>query len=309
MAWRLLQSFEQCIESRVGNLMGFVKDVDLEAVPRWPTACCFAQFANLVDAAIFSRVNFNHVNSIPGANFRARVAYAARFRHRLIRGPAIQSHRQNTRHRCFPNPAVPAKNVAVRRPSLLNGILERAGNVLLPDYLGEFLRTVLTRQDLIAHGGQLIIREAWPSKIGLYCRLRRISGRDTLFHLDWGCGPGGGPMQLRLSTRIVDGIAVLDCAGRIVFGDESSLLLDTAKKMINENKRIVLNLSGVSYIDSGGLGTLVSLFTTAQKAGGSIKLANLTERVGDLLQVTKLLTVFEVYDSEEKALDSYRAGA
>ncbi|PYX20496.1 MAG: anti-sigma factor antagonist [Acidobacteria bacterium] len=116
-------------------------------------------------------------------------------------------------------------------------------------------------------------------------------------------------MQLRLSTRIVDGIAVLDCAGRIVFGDESSLLRDTAKKMINENKRIVLNLSGVSYIDSGGLGTLVSLFTTAQKAGGSIKLANLTERVGDLLQVTKLLTVFEVYDSEEKALDSYRAAA
>jgi len=116
-------------------------------------------------------------------------------------------------------------------------------------------------------------------------------------------------MQLRLSTRIVDGIAVLDCAGRIVFGDESSLLRDTAKKMINENKRIVLNLSGVNYIDSGGLGTLVSLFTTAQKAGGSIKLANLTERVGDLLQVTKLLTVFEVYDSEEKALDSYRAAA
>jgi anti-sigma B factor antagonist len=116
-------------------------------------------------------------------------------------------------------------------------------------------------------------------------------------------------MQLRLSTRIVDGIAVLDCAGRIVFGDESSLLRDVAKKLINENKRIVLNLSGVNYIDSGGLGTLVSLFTTAQKAGGSIKLANLTERVGDLLQVTKLLTVFEVYDSEEKALDSYRAAA
>src|SRR5439155_1164782 len=81
------------------------------------------------------------------------VAYAARFRHRLIRGPAIQSHRQNTRHRCFPNPAVTAKNVAVRRPPLLNGILERAGNMLLPDYLGKFLRPVLTREDLIAHGG------------------------------------------------------------------------------------------------------------------------------------------------------------
>src|SRR5438445_11076410 len=116
-------------------------------------------------------------------------------------------------------------------------------------------------------------------------------------------------MQLRLSTRIVDGIAVLDCAGRIVFGDESSLLRDTAKKLINENKRIVLNLSGVNYIDSGGLGTLVSLVTTAQKAGGAIKLANLTERVGDLLQVTKVLTESEVYDNMLIAIDSYRASS
>src|SRR2546426_8685779 len=141
--------------------------------------------------------------------------------------------------------------------------------------------------------GHLIILEACPAKIRLHCLLRRMSGRDTLFTLYWGCGPGGGPMQLRLSTRIVDGIAVLDCAGRIVFGDESSLLRDTAKKMINENKRIVLNLSGVSYIDSGGLGQLGLLFTTAQKAGGSIKLAHLTERVSDLLQGTQLLAVFE----------------
>src|SRR2546428_2876910 len=86
-----------------------------------------------------------------------------------------------------------------------------------------------------------------------------------------GLRTGGGPMQLRLSTRIVDGIAVLDCAGRIVFGDESSLLRDTAKKMINENKRIVLNLSGVSYIDSGGLGTLGLLFTSAQEDRGFVK--------------------------------------
>jgi anti-sigma B factor antagonist len=116
-------------------------------------------------------------------------------------------------------------------------------------------------------------------------------------------------MQLKLSSRTVDGIAVLDCAGRIVFGDESSLLRETARKLISENKRVVLNLSGVNYIDSGGLGTLVSLYTTAHKAGGSIKLANLTERVGDLLQITKLLTVFEVHDSVEKALDSYRKEA
>jgi anti-sigma B factor antagonist len=65
----------------------------------------------------------------------------------------------------------------------------------------------------------------------------------------------------------------------------------------------------VSYIDSGGLGTLVALYTTARSAGGSIKLANLTERVGDLLQVTKLLTVFEVFDSEKGALESFRTAA
>src|SRR5437868_13704350 len=182
MAWRLLQSFEQRIESCVGNLMSFVKDVNFEAVPSRPVPRRLAQFANLVDAAIRGRVNLNYINSIPGANFRARVAYAARYRHRLNQGPAIQSHRQNAGHRCLANPAVPAKNVAVRRPPLLNGILERAGNMLLPDHFGKFLRTVLTRQDLIAHGGQLIIREAWPSKIGLYCRLRRISASDTLFH-------------------------------------------------------------------------------------------------------------------------------
>src|SRR5438876_10873447 len=104
-------------------------------------------------------------------------------------------------------------------------------------------------------------------------------------------------MQLRLSTRIVDGIAVLDCAGRIVFGDESSLLRDTAKKMINENKRIVLNLSGVSYIDSGGLGNVASVATTADKTGGSIKLANLPQSVGRLEQITNLLTVLEVHVS------------
>ena len=70
----------------------------------------------------------------------------------------------------------------------------------------------------------------------------------------------------------------------------------------------MLNLGGITYIDSGGLGTLVALYTTAHNAGGAVKLANLTQRVGDLLQVTKLLTVFEVYDSEEKAIAVVRKG-
>ena len=113
-------------------------------------------------------------------------------------------------------------------------------------------------------------------------------------------------MQLKLSTRTLDGIVIVDCAGRIVFGEESAHLRDTVKKLIAEQKRLVLNLSGVTYIDSGGLGTLVALYTTARNVGGSVKLANLTQRVGDLLQVTKLVTIFDVYDNEQKAVDSLR---
>jgi anti-sigma B factor antagonist len=113
-------------------------------------------------------------------------------------------------------------------------------------------------------------------------------------------------MQLKISSRTVDGILVLTCSGRIVFGEESSLLRDTMKQAIQNNKKIVLNLGEVNYIDSGGLGTLVSLHTTAYNAGATIKLANLTKRVGDLLQVTKLLTVFDVQNSEYDALESFR---
>jgi len=116
-------------------------------------------------------------------------------------------------------------------------------------------------------------------------------------------------MQLTLVTRIKEGILVVECSGRIVFGDESIRLRDTIKELISQNNRIVLNLAQVTYIDSVGLGTLVALYTTANKGGGSIKLANLTKRVGDLLQVTKLLTVFEVFDSEQKAIDSFKNAA
>ncbi len=116
-------------------------------------------------------------------------------------------------------------------------------------------------------------------------------------------------MQLKTNKRVVDGIAVLDCSGRIVFGDESAALRDTVKQLIAEHKNIVLNLGGVNYIDSGGLGTLVALYTSARGANANIKLSNLTQRVGDLLQVTKLLTVFEVYDTEDKALQAFRKSA
>lgn len=116
-------------------------------------------------------------------------------------------------------------------------------------------------------------------------------------------------MQLKLSTRTIDGILVVNCYGRIVFGDESSYLRENVKKFIGENKRIVLDLAEVSYIDSGGLGTLVGLYTSARSNGGSIKLANLTQRVGELLQVTKLVTVFEVYGNEHEAVEAFKKDA
>ena len=116
-------------------------------------------------------------------------------------------------------------------------------------------------------------------------------------------------MQLRISTRILEGVLIVDCAGRLIFGEETASLRDTVKKLIADNKDVVLNLGGVTYIDSGGLGTLVSLYTSAQTAGGAIKLANLTQRIGDLLQVTKLVTIFEVFPSEEQAVKSFTKGA
>jgi len=116
-------------------------------------------------------------------------------------------------------------------------------------------------------------------------------------------------MQLRMSTRTLEGALVVDCSGRLTFGEESASLRDMVKKLIAETPAIVMNLREVNYIDSGGLGTLVSLYTTARNAGGSVKLASLSQRVGDLLQVTKLLTIFEVFDNEEAAARSFKKGA
>lgn len=117
-------------------------------------------------------------------------------------------------------------------------------------------------------------------------------------------------MQLKLETRTTtNGVVVVNCIGRIVFGEESGYLRDKVKSLIKDKVRIVLNLANVTYIDSGGLGTLVSLYTSAYNVGGAVKLANLTQRVGDLLQVTKLVTIFQIYDSEEKAIQSFGEGA
>ena len=114
-------------------------------------------------------------------------------------------------------------------------------------------------------------------------------------------------MPLKLSTRTVEGVTVLDCVGRVVFGDESIALRDGVKRILESTPNLVLNLHDVSYIDSGGLGTLVGLYTSARNAKGNIKLAGLNHRVIDLLQVTKLLTVFETYPTDVEAIKSFTA--
>jgi len=116
-------------------------------------------------------------------------------------------------------------------------------------------------------------------------------------------------MQLRMSTRSMQGVLVVDCSGRLVFGEESASLRDTVKKLLAQSPQVVLNLREVNYVDSGGLGTLVSLYTTARNAGGAVKLARVSQRVGDLLQLTKLLTIFDVFDDEEAAAKSFKRDA
>jgi len=112
-------------------------------------------------------------------------------------------------------------------------------------------------------------------------------------------------MQLRLSNRMIQGVTIVDCHGRILFGDETALLREAVKTLLPESRMIVLNLKDVTYVDSGGLGTLVGVFTSAHKLGCEVKLACLTPRVGQLLQMTKLLTVFDVHENEEAAVRSF----
>jgi anti-sigma B factor antagonist len=108
-----------------------------------------------------------------------------------------------------------------------------------------------------------------------------------------------------MSTRTLNGIMIVDCSGRLIFGEESAKLRDTIKKLLTQSPDIVLNLRGLEQVDSGGLGALVSLYTSAKHAGGTLKLARLGPRVNDLLYITKLFTIFEVFDDEEKAAKSF----
>jgi anti-sigma B factor antagonist len=113
-------------------------------------------------------------------------------------------------------------------------------------------------------------------------------------------------MALKIESREVARVTILDIHGRIILGDEIGRLRDAVRDLVSEGKkRIILNLAGVDYIDSSGVGELVGCFTTVRNAGGELKLLNLTQKVQDVLYVTKLYTVFDVRDDEFKAVRSF----
>jgi anti-sigma B factor antagonist len=113
-------------------------------------------------------------------------------------------------------------------------------------------------------------------------------------------------MALKIDTREVAHVSILDIEGRIVLGDEIGQLRDAIRDLVKQgNKKIILNLAGVDYIDSSGVGELVSSFTAVRNAGGELKLLNLTQKVQDVLYVTKLATVFDIKDDEFHAVKSF----
>jgi anti-sigma B factor antagonist len=108
------------------------------------------------------------------------------------------------------------------------------------------------------------------------------------------------------STRFVGGVTIVDLSGRIALGEGSTGLRDLIRNLVKEGiKKILLNLRNVDYIDSSGLGELVSAFTSMRSQGGDLKLLNLTKRVRTLLQITKLLTVFDITDDEATSVKSF----
>jgi anti-sigma B factor antagonist len=115
---------------------------------------------------------------------------------------------------------------------------------------------------------------------------------------------------MQIDERAVGDVTVLDLKGKVTLGEGDELLKDKVNSLVNQGrKKIILNLADVPYIDSAGLGEVVRTFTTVSRQGGSLKLLNLTKRITDLLSITKLLTVFETFESESDAVRSFSASA
>jgi anti-sigma B factor antagonist len=114
-------------------------------------------------------------------------------------------------------------------------------------------------------------------------------------------------MQLEIRERNIGKVAILEIFGRITIGEGSVQLREAVSRLRDSGQnKIILNLGGVSYIDSSGIGELVSSYTTTKNTGGRLKLLNLPKKIKDLLMITKLLTVFEIYEDEPAALDSFQ---
>ena len=112
---------------------------------------------------------------------------------------------------------------------------------------------------------------------------------------------------MQIEERVVGDVTILDLKGKITLGEGDEALKDKINSLTLQNrKQILLNLEGVPYIDSAGLGEVVRTYTTVSRQGGQLKLVNLTKRIEDLLSITKLLTVFETFESESEALQSFR---
>ena len=112
---------------------------------------------------------------------------------------------------------------------------------------------------------------------------------------------------MEIAERTVNDVMILDLRGKMTLGEGDELLKDKINSLLSQGKKkLLLNLEGVPYIDSAGLGEVVRTYTTVSRQGGSLKLLNLTKRIEDLLSITKLLTVFETYDSDTEAIQSYR---
>lgn len=115
---------------------------------------------------------------------------------------------------------------------------------------------------------------------------------------------------MQIEERSAGDVVVLDLKGRVMLGEGNEILKNTVSGLLSRGqKKLVLNLAEVPYMDSAGLGEIVRTFTTVSRQGGSLKLLNLTKRITDLLAITKLLTVFETYDSENEAVQSFSASA
>jgi anti-sigma B factor antagonist len=111
---------------------------------------------------------------------------------------------------------------------------------------------------------------------------------------------------MKIATRQLDGITVLDLSGRITLGEGSVQLRESVRDLLAKGKKkIVLNLSEISYMDSSGMGELVTAYTSVKNQGGELKLVNLTKKIEDLMQITKLVTVFDIYNDEAKAIAAF----